>query len=184
MNVGGWLAWSAGVVCLATAAAGTANAQISVYADFSAAQMTNLHTTKTAFGTTFGVQGELYRLGHARIYGDVQGFYYNGQGVEVGSNRLQIGGLGVGPKVGYVIKRAEPYAEFRVGFARYNDGLGNKNSGTTDNQVDAAFGLDYRLTRLIDYRVAEFDYKRYAALGGEFNPKVFSTGIVYHIGKR
>ena len=130
------------------------------------------------------MQGEVFRHGRVRIYGDVEGFYYNGQGVEVGSNRLQLGGLGVGPKVGFVIKRAEPYAELRVGFARYNDGLGNQNSGTTDNQVDGAFGLDYRLTQRFDLRVFEFDYKRYGANNGEFNPKVFSTGIVYHIGKR
>lgn len=184
MKVGGWFMLGAGIVFLATGAAGTASAQISVYADFSADRMTNLQTSKTAFGTTFGVQGEVYRHGPARIYGDIQGFYYNGQGVEVNSDRLQLGGAEVGPKVGFVVRRFEPYAGVLVGFARYNDGRGNRNSGTTDTQIDGIFGLDLRLTRRLDYRVFEFDYKRYSADGGEFNPKVFSTGVVFHIGKR
>jgi hypothetical protein len=165
-------------------AAHSASAQISVYAEGSADQMTNLITSHTAFGTTFGVQGEVYRHKAIRIGGDVRGFFYDGSGVEFPSTRLQLGGAGIGPKVSLAIKRVEPYAEFLVGFARYNSGLGQPTSSTTDSQVDGVFGLDLRLTQRFDYRVFEFDYKRYSALGGEFNPKVFSTGVVFHFGKR
>lgn len=166
------------------AAAGAAHAQISVFVEGSADQMSNQHTSHTAFGPTFGADAEFYRAGHARVYGDLRGFYYNGKGVEAGSNRLQLGGFEVGPKIGFAFKHVEPYAEFLVGFARYNDGLGNSNSSTTDGQLDGVFGIDVRLTTRFDYRVFEFDYKRFSAIGGEFNPKILSTGVVFHLGRR
>lgn len=184
MRLSGWLAGSACVVTLAAFAAGSANAQISVYAQFSADQMTNLQTSKTGFGSTFGVQDAFYRHGPLRVSADLRGFYYNGKAIFNGANRFNLAGVGVGPKISYAGKHVEPYAEVAVGFARFNDGLGNRNSGTTDSQVDAIFGLDIRLTPRFDLRAFEFDYKRYSALGGEFNPKVISAGVVYHLGRK
>ena len=184
MKLGGLLALGAGVLSIATWATPAASAQLSVYAEASADQMSNTKTSKTAFGTTFGIQGEAYRHGHLRVYGDLQGFFYDGKGVEASNTRLNLGGVALGPKLGLAYKHVEPYMALLVGFARYNDGLGNINSSTTDNQVDGVFGVDVRISQRFDYRLIEFDYKHYSALGGEFNPKIISTGVVFHIGKR
>jgi hypothetical protein len=79
------------------------------------------------------------------------------------------------------VKKLEAYAELLVGFARYDNGAG---AASTDAQTEANFGLDVKGRGMLDWRIFEFGYQQYYGLGGEFNPKTFSTGVVVHLSKR
>jgi hypothetical protein len=58
------------------------------------------------------------------------------------------------------------------------------SSASTDSLVEINCGLDHRITSRFDWRVFDFGYEQYYGLGGEFNPKTFSTGVVMHLSKR
>jgi hypothetical protein len=99
------------------------------------------------------------------------------------SQRLD--GVALGPKIGFTLhKNYGIYGEFLVGFARYNDGLGNPASASTDSQIQLNAGIDRRVTPRLDWRVFEYGYQQYYGLGGEYNPKTFSTGVVLYLQKR
>ena len=171
MKLGRWL-----VLGLCLFAGRAALAQVDAYADFSASKLTNLDSTRVFYGPTIGVSAHVASPAHMRLSGDIRATLYGG------SNHLY--GLAVGPKVSFLTHRLQPYAEFLVGYARYNDGLGRPSSGTTDAQLQVNFGVDRAVTHKFDWRVFEFGYEQYYALGGQFNPKTFSTGVVYHLGRR
>ena len=158
--------------------------QVSVYADFSASKMTNLIGSTEAYGPTLGVSGRLGTAYRVHVSGDVRAFRYSGGNLALGKNNLTLTGLSVGPKLSVSVHKFEPYVELAVGFARYDDGDGNPASKTTDGQTELIAGTDYQVSKRFDWRVMEFSYKQYYALGGEFNPKTLSTGIVYHLGSR
>lgn len=171
--------WLAVVALGVVASAVPAVSQVSAYAEFSASKLTggiSTQTTSVLYGPTFGITAQLANKPRLKFYGDVRAGLYGT------SQRLD--GVAVGPKIGYPIKKFEAYAEALVGFARYNDGLGNKASATTDAQIQFNFGADRRVTERLDWRVFEFGYEQYYALGGVYNPKTFSTGVVVHLGKR
>lgn len=170
-----WLA----LLALGVVMAKPAVSQVNAYVEFSASKLTGgLDTTVTSvlYGPTIGLTAQLVNKPKLKVYGDVRAGLYGG--------KQRLDGIAVGPKVGYPVKKFEAYAEALVGFARYNDGLGNKSSATTDGQIQFNFGADRRVTERLDWRVFEFGYEQYYALGGEFNPKTFSTGVVLHLGKR
>ncbi len=153
-----------------------AAAQVSAYVDLSASKLTNLVGTNVLYGPTIGLTAQVANKAHLKLYADIRGEFLGG------SNRLD--GLALGPKLGLPIKKFEAYAEILVGFARYNDGLGKPASATTDAQTEVNFGLDRRVSQRLDWRVFDYGYTQYYALGGQFNPKTFSTGVVVHIGAR
>jgi hypothetical protein len=117
--------------------------------------------------------GQFARL---KFSGDLRGGFYGGS--------MRLDGLAIGPKVALPVRKYEAYGEFLVGFARYNNGLNQPASSSTDAQIELNFGLDRSITKRLDWRVFEFGYEQYYGLGGEFNPKTFSTGIVAHLGGR
>jgi len=167
------------VFALGLAVVRPATSQAAAYVDFSASKLTGgiaTTTTNVLYGPTIGLTAQLGSKAHLKFYADIRaGIYGSGQKLDE---------VGLGPKLGLDFKKFEAYAELLVGFARYNDGLGNPASGSTDSQVDMNFGLDRRITERFDWRVIEFGYEQYYGLGGVYNPKTFSTGVVMHIGKR
>ena len=168
------------VLALALAAswmgAATAHGQVSVYADLSASKLTNLANTYVLVGPTVGVSFNLLDALHLHLGGDLRSSFLGG------SQRLD--SFVAGPKASFHYRGFDPYAEFLVGFGRYNDGLGHNNSGTSDGLLEVNAGFDRKIAQQFDLRIFEFGYAQYYALGGQFNPKTFSTGVVYHIGKR
>ena len=163
------------VFMLGVAVARPASAQISVYADFSASKLTGGITTTTTtvlYGPTIGLTAQLASKKRMRVYGDVRTGYY--------SNGVHFTEAAIGPKLGLEMKKFEAYGEVLVGFGRYDNGGAN----STDAQTEANFGLDLKGSGMLDWRVFEFGYQQYYGMGGEFNPKTFSTGVVVHLGKR
>ena len=77
------------------------------------------------------------------------------------------------------IKHFEPYVGFLIGFARYNDGVGH---ATTDAQLAVNAGVTRAIRGRFGWHIFEYGYKQYYALGGQFNPKTFSTGLTYTLG--
>jgi hypothetical protein len=172
----GWSSFGTALLALSLAAACPAHAQVSAYADFTAAKLTNLVGTKVLYGPSIGLTATLVPLSHLKIGVDLRGSFLGG------SQRLD--GLALGPIFTFSVKGLKPYAEILVGFARYNDGLGTSTSTTTDGQLNFAGGIDKHITGHFDWRIVEYDYEQYYALGGQFNPKNFSTGVVYHLAPK
>ena len=154
----------------------TAHGQVSVYADLSASKLTNLTNTYVLVGPTVGVSFALLDALHLHLGGDLRGSFLGG------AQRLD--SFVVGPKASFHYRGFDPYAEFLVGFGRYNNGQGTRTSGTSDGLLEINAGFDRKVTEHFDFRIFEFGYAQYYALGGQFNPKTFSTGVVYHLGKR
>jgi len=164
---------------LAVGVAGPAFSQVSVYADFSASKLTGglvNPTTNVLYGPTFGLTAQLGSTAHLKFYGDLRVGDYGG------GTRLDE--IGIGPKVGLAVRKYEVYGEFLVGFGRYNNGQNAGASSSTDSQIEINFGLDRRLKGRLDWRVFEYGYEQYYGLGGAYNPKTFSTGVVLHLGSR
>lgn len=171
MRIGLWV-----VLGVALAGPLAAGAQVSVYAEFGASKLTDLTDTRYFYGPTVGASVQLLAGHHLTFGGDVRGSFLGG------GNRLDQ--ISVGPRITLPTKRVEPYAELLVGFARYNDGLGTAVSSSTDAEIQVVAGLDHRVTKHFDWRVFEFAYEQYYGLFGAYNPKTFSTGVVYHFGNR
>jgi len=54
---------------------------------------------------------------------------------------------------------------------------------TTDSQIQINGGLAKRVSPRWDISV-DYSYSQYYALGGQYNPKTFSVGAIYHFVKR
>jgi hypothetical protein len=147
--------------------------------DLSASKLTGglvTTTTNVLVGPTIGVTAELGQKAHLKFSGDLRAGFYGGS--------MRLDGLAIGPKVALPIRKYVAYTEFLVGFARYNNGQNLPASSSTDSQIEINSGLDRPITKRFDWRIFEFGYEQYYGLGGEFNPKTFSTGIVAHLGGR
>jgi len=167
------------VFALALAVVRPASSQVAAYVDFSASDLTGgiaTVTTNILYGPTIGLTAQLGSKAHLKLYADIRaGLYGSGQKLDE---------VGLGPKLGLDFKKFEAYTEFLVGFGRYNNGLNAAASSSTDSQIEMNFGLDRRISERFDWRLIEFGYEQYYGLGGVYNPKTYSTGVVMHIGKR
>jgi hypothetical protein len=166
----GWLL----VFALGVAVVKPASSQVSVYADFSASKLTGgVATTSTTFlyGPTIGLTAELGKRKFMTLSGDLRGGFY--------ANGIRLNEIAFGPKVGFDVKQFQAYTEILVGFGRYNNGAG---VASTDGQTEVNFGVDLKGKGRLDWRLFEFGYEQYYGLGGEYNPKTFSTGLVVHLG--
>ena len=175
MRLGGWMGLALGLVGV-LAAQRPAAAQVSVYGEISASKLSNASNTYVLVGPTVGLSVPLADFFRVHLAGDLRGSFLGG------ARRLD--GVMFGPRLSGHVKGFDPYAEFLVGFARYNNGQGTPASATSDAEIGVVAGLDRKLTSHFDVRVFEFTYDQYYALGGTFNPKTFSSGVVYHLGKR
>ena len=149
--------------------------QVSAYVEFSASKLTNLVQTNVLYGPTLGITAELTHGRHFRLGGDVRG--------EIYGTKQRLDAAALGPRATVSLRRYEGYGEFLIGFGRYNDGLGNVSSATTDSLIEIDGGIDRTITSRISWRIFEYGYKQFYGLGGQFNPKTFSTGLVFHVTK-
>lgn len=159
-----------------------AKAQAEIYGEFSVSDMTNLVHTFTPMGATVGLLVDGPTLFHKIVVSaDVQGRF-------VESSGMKLNGATAGPRFSLVTKKhgITYYGEFMVGFARlYSDGSGGTlfTGSTTDSEIQLNAGLAKQVAPHWDVS-AEYSYAQYYALGGQFNPKTFSVGAVYHFVKR
>jgi hypothetical protein len=147
-----------------------------LYGQFSASPWTNLVGTNYLYGATAGalIDGPLL-FGHMRLSGDVQARF-------VGTSVERYDGAAVGPRCSVPLRHGiAPYGEFLVGFARYS----NRNEGgaTTDATVQINAGIAKRISAHWDV-TADYSYAQYYALSGEYNPKTYSVGTIFHLVKR
>jgi len=157
----------------------TAQAQIGLFANFTAATQYRVSSSSTAYDQswTYGPTGGIYAqfpLPLISIGADLRGEYLTG-------DQLHHWNGVIGPRI--EIKPPglsfHPYAEFLVGIGGYHDGLYTTNT-TTHVDYDIVAGIDRKLIPLIDWRVIEFTYNSY------FNnrtpaSKQFSTGLVLRL---
>jgi hypothetical protein len=152
-------------------------AQVAAYGEFSGSDLHNLVSQDTLYGATAGVLIDGPKLTHFFLLSaDVQGRFVHKSGES-------LNGLTVGPRFSVPLKVAglTPYAEFMVGFARYNNA--NNGGATTDSTIQVNAGISKRVSPRWDV-VADYSYAQYYALGGQYNPKTFSIGGVFHFLKR
>jgi hypothetical protein len=161
---------------LSAASGAVASAQVSFYGDFSASKLTDVNVTNFLYGPTIGAFLRITALGPVKLDVDLRGSFLSS-----GGKRLD--GVTVGPRFAANARvfRLKPYAEFMVGFARYNNGLNAVAGSTSDAEIQINGGVDRSVSRLFDWRVFEYGYSQYYGLGGIYNPKTFSTGIVFHL---
>ncbi|MES2391699.1 MAG: outer membrane beta-barrel protein [Acidobacteriota bacterium] len=156
-----------------------AKAQAAAYGEFSVGDYTNLVRTDLLYGGTVGVLvGDLELGKHIVVQGDVQGRFVRKSG-------MSFNGLTVGPRFEFPLKRAAltPYAELMVGFGRLHEDSGVYAGSTTDSTLQVNGGVARRLTPRWD-AVLDYSYAQYYAYGGQYNPKTFGIGVVYHFVKR
>lgn len=154
-----------------------ARAQTSIYGEFSASDLHNLSSTQIYYGGTAGLLlGGFTAFRSLHIDPDLQGRFVDHSGGEM------LNGITIGPRFSVDLKHGlSPYGEFMLGFARYNSG--QVHGSTTDATIQLNAGLAKRVSPRFDV-VADYSYSQYYALGGEYNPKTFSVGGIFHLSKR
>jgi hypothetical protein len=87
-------------------------------------------------GPTVGTFINVATLGPVKLAADLRGTF-------VGASGVRLDGVVVGPRIATSVKflKLKPYAEFMVGFARYNNGLNQVASSTTDAEIPINGGL-------------------------------------------
>jgi opacity protein-like surface antigen len=168
--------WMVLLLLIGFAVPAASHAQVSAYGEFSATRYFGTVEQDYFYGVSAGVLIDGPQIFHKiLVSADIQGRF-------VGSNGEHLNGVTVGPRLTLPWHRAKlnPYGEFLVGFARYNDGHNNKS---TDDIFEVNAGVTRQLTPRWD-GVFEYSYSQYGFNGGEFNPKTFSIGAVYHFVKR
>ncbi len=160
-----------------------AAAQAEVYGNFSVTDLTETtatgNTTDILYGATTGLILDGPKWHHVVVSADIQGRYVRKSGES-------LNGMGAGPRFSYPLKKfgLTPYAEFLVGFARYNStNVANQIGPTTDSQIQVNGGVAKKLTPRWDV-AADFSYSQYYAFGGAYNPKSFGVGAIYHFVRR
>lgn len=156
-----------------------AEGQAEVYGQFSVTDLTNLTSTDLLYGATTGLVIDGPNWHHMVISADIQGRFVRKSGEELNS-------AAAGPRFSFLLKKhgLTPYGEFLVGFARYNTTIyPAQNGATTDSQIQVNVGVAKQVSPRWDIS-ADYSYSQYYALGGEYNPKTFSVGAVFHFVKR
>lgn len=176
--------WAVLLVLVGLAVPRASQAQVSVYGEFSASDFHNLVSRDFLYGATGGL---LYDgptiFHHVVVSADIQGRFVNGAGDTWN-------GITVGPRFTVPFKhfgRIAPYGEFLVGFARFNGNqasyIENGSGVTTDSTIQVNAGVSKPISPRFDV-VADYSYAQYYAYGGQYNPKTFSLGTIFHFTKR
>jgi len=156
-----------------------ASAQAELYGQFSVSDLKNLAYTDLLYGATTGVLVDGPTLfHHVVLSADVQGRF-------VRKTNEQMNGVTVGPRFSLPLKKhgLTPYGEFLIGFARFNSTYNFIPGPTTDSTIQLNAGVAKQITPRWDASV-DYSYAEYFAFGGEYNPKTFSVGAVFHFVKR
>jgi outer membrane protein with beta-barrel domain len=154
------------------------HAQTSVYLDYGATMMNTDQQTipRQLFGPIGGLEVNLRSTHHVDLGADFRGSYLQ----ESGANAASMTAFVLGPRLATHYKRVKPYGEFMMGFARYNNNNPAIPNATTDSEVELNAGVDYAIKKHFDWRVFEYSWAKYLADSGEFNPRTYSTGVVFH----
>ena len=154
-------------------------AQVSVYAEGSASDLHGGPAGDYLYGGTAGLLLDGPAISKRAVLSvDVQTRY-------VDNNGERLIGVAVGPRVSLPIHRLKlnPYAEFMVGFARYRASTTANAQNTTDNQWQVNMGVSRPVSSRLDV-VADYSYSQYGTNDGEYNPKSYSAGLIFHLSKR
>jgi hypothetical protein len=152
-----------------------AHAQAAFYGEFSLSDFTNLNSTNYLPGATVGFLYDGTKIyGKVIVSADIQGRF-------VSKNGQSLNGITIGPRFTVPVRHGfDPYGEFTVGFARYHDPT---NAASTDATMQINAGLAKQVSSHFD-GVVDYSYAQYFGLGGQYNPKTFSIGAIYHLTKR
>lgn len=153
------------------------HSQVAAYGTFSVTQANNLTTNNTLYGATTGLLlTKMHSIGKFDLGADLQGRF-------VRTGDFSLNAITFGPRVQFPqLIGLQPYAEFLVGFARVQNPADYAHS-STDSTIQINGGVMKRITAHVDL-VGEFSYSQLYAFGGEYNPKTFSVGGVYHFSRR
>ena len=149
-----------------------ANAQIGLYANFSAAKL-NLGNTDWVYGPGFGGY-----IDHGHLIFLSTGL--DARGVILGAGQSTSFDAGyIGPRVAFRphVLPIKPYVEALAGVGRLSTGA----TDTTKFSYQFVGGVDYTLIPRIDWRVAEFSYGGLSIFDTSLHPKTISTGIVVRL---
>jgi hypothetical protein len=155
-----------------------AQAQASVYAEFSASDFKGGIQTNYLYGGTTGLLIDGPKLFHkVLLQANLQGRFVEKYG------ESYYGGT-VGPRfvMPFHAKGFHPYAEFLVGFARFHKGVPVNDLVTTDNTFQVGVGATRHIRGRFD-GVVDFSYAQYGAENGQYNPHTFSAGILFHVSR-
>jgi len=163
-------------ICASTSLTAKAKAQTAVYGEFSASQLSGGPEGDFLYGGTVGFVAQVASFGpHLRLLGNVQGRFVDKSGEK-------LNGLTVGPRLAFPLSHSHgitPYAEFLVGFARYNDSTHN---GPTDSTFQTNAGVTKQISKRWDV-VAEYSWAHYGAFQNEYDPQTFSAGAIFYFSR-
>ncbi len=151
------------------------SAQVGLYGEFSATKL-NVPNTGWIYGPTFG--GYLDK-GHFWVFSSG----VDARGAILGTGATTLDSGLVGPRVVFRPHPLpiQPYVEALIGAGHADYGQGVAHVSATKFQYQFLGGLDLTILPRIDWRVVEFSYGGLSGLGGSFNPKTISTGIVVRL---
>jgi hypothetical protein len=160
----------------------SSSAQAALYGEFSVSDLHNLVSTDYLYG---GSAGLLYDgptlFKHVLASANLQGRFLRKSQTSPLNAELY-NGISIGPRFSFPLKHGiSPFGEFLVGFARYDSGA--VHGSTTDSTIQINGGVAKKITPRLDV-VADFSYAQYYGLGGQYNPKTYSVGGVFHFTRR
>lgn len=152
-----------------------AQAQLALYADYSAAKV-DQPGADWIHGSTFGAY---FDRGHLLFLSTG----LDARGVILGSGTNALDSGLVGPRLAVVphVVPLKPYVEALIGAGRASYLRGGSPTTVTKLEYQFLGGLDLTILPRIDWRVVEFSYGGLSGLGSSFNPKTISTGIVLRL---
>jgi hypothetical protein len=178
-----------GLKCLAVALisltfASRAHAQWAIYLGASGAKL-HIPSTTQLYGSTFGFYRDIPE-GKFDLGFDFRGSLLFGGNVagQYTDQRLDYGLLGVRASLPQNKYRVTPYIEGLVGTSYVRGGLGLIRENNSSGALQAVGGVDLKVTKGIDWRVAELNYSRIKGQLYAVHPDVLTTGVVFHLNSK
>jgi len=155
--------------------AGSARAQVGVYAGFSASDY-HMPNTGWQYGPTFGAYFQPWAAPFIRAGVDVRASL-------LGSNTEKVDSILVGPRVQIHphVLPLMPYGEILIGGAHVNVGEGSANTDKTAIEYQVAGGLDMTIFPRLDWRIAEYSWGSVQNVGESVKPGTITTGLVLRL---
>ncbi len=153
-----------------------AMAQVAIYGEGGASELRGGPQGDFLYGGQAGVLLDLPKaIHHVLLSADIQGRF-------VQKNGESLQAITIGPRLSLKphILKLSPFAQFDVGFGKYNDGVNNP-------AVDTLYGGQAGFTRRISSRfdaVIDYSYELYGYNFGAYEPQSYNAGVIYHFSKR
>ena len=137
--------------------------------------------TPHIYGGTFGFY-DTKHVGSVLIGGDLRGGVLfrgsnHGPNTDTALNMGQVG-VRVAVAPGVLSSALMPYAEVMTGLGYWRGGVSVTRQDANHLLTQVVAGLDYKVSRGFDWRVAEFSYGRLGAMPGAIYPMMLSSGVV------